>query len=192
MNARNRSIGRGIAALVCTVLAVASPAAEPAERVALETNMGVIELELNPAKAPITVANFLQYVDSGFYDGLTFHRVVANFVIQAGGYDATMKYRKPSGTIVNESQNRLQNTKGTVAMARLEDPDSGNAQFFINLKNNPNLNFRPGAPGYTVFGRVIAGMDVVEKIELVDTHIVDGMPGVPVEPVIILSAHRMK
>jgi cyclophilin family peptidyl-prolyl cis-trans isomerase len=154
--------------------------------------MGVIELELNPDKAPLTVANFLQYVDSGFYDGLTFHRVVANFVIQTGGYDAKMKYRKPTGTIVNESHNGLHNVKGTVAMARLQDPDSGSAQFFINLKNNPNLNFQPGAPGYTVFGRVSAGMRVVEKIGQVDTGIVDGMPGVPIEPVIIVSAHRVK
>jgi cyclophilin family peptidyl-prolyl cis-trans isomerase len=192
MNGTRTPIWRRVAALLCTVLAAGALAGPPAERVAFETNMGSIEIELHPDKAPITVANFLQYVDSGFYDGLTFHRVVANFVIQTGGYDATMKYRKPTGTISNESHNGLRNSKGTVAMARLQDPDSGSAQFFINLKNNPNLNFQPGAPGYTVFGRVSAGMNIVEKIGQVDTGVVDGMPGVPIKPVIIVSAHRVK
>jgi cyclophilin family peptidyl-prolyl cis-trans isomerase len=192
MNGTRTPIWHRVAALLCTVLAAGALAGPPAERVAFETNMGSIEIELHPDKAPITVANFLQYVDSGFYDGLTFHRVVANFVIQTGGYDATMKYRKPTGTISNESHNGLRNSKGTVAMARLQDPDSGSAQFFINLKNNPNLNFQPGAPGYTVFGRVSAGMNIVEKIGQVDTGVVDGMPGVPIKPVIIVSAHRVK
>lgn len=180
--------------LAFTCLTLASnvdAAAPPVERVALETNKGVIELELNSAKAPVSVANFLQYVDSGFYDGLIFHRVVPRFVIQAGGYDAKMAPRKPGAPIVNESSNHLRNTRGTIAMARQPDPNSANAQFYINLADNENLDPRPGSPGYAVFGRVTKGMDVVDKIGTVATSTIDGMAGVPNEPVVILSARRL-
>ena len=179
---------RALAALVC--LLAAGGAAAATERVVLETNRGVIELELDAAKSPVTTANFLKYVDSGFYDGLIFHRVLANFVIQAGGYDVSMKYREPGSAIVNESFNGLRNVKGSIAMARQSDPDSAEAQFYINVTNNPNLDARPGKPGYAVFGRVVSGMDVVEAIELTETHVVDGMAGVPVEPVVIIKARR--
>jgi len=183
-----KDVGRAL----CAVLALlaAGSAAAATERVVLETNRGVIELELDPAKAPVTTANFLKYVDSGFYDGLIFHRVLANFVIQAGGYDASMHYREPDAPIVNESSNGLRNVKGSIAMARQNDPDSAEAQFYINVTNNPNLDARPGKPGYAVFGRVVSGMDVVEAIELSETHVVDGMAGVPVEPVVIVKARR--
>jgi len=178
------------AMLAAPVLAENSAADRTDPRVRLQTTMGDIVLELYPAKAPLTVANFLRLVDDGFYDGLIFHRVVANFVIQAGGYDQDLAYREAPATVPNESFNGLQNRKGTIAMARLDDPDSADTQFFINVHTNLNLNARPGKPGYTVFGRVVGGMEVVENIELVDTSIRGGMAGVPEQPVIILHATR--
>ena len=168
-----------------------SPRAEDAPQVRLETNMGNIDIELFPNRAPRTVENFLGLVDNGFYDGLVFHRVVANFVIQAGGYDERLTYRPPPGTVANESANRLKNDQYTVAMARLADPDSADTQFFINVKDNPHLNWQPGQPGYTVFGRVISGMEVVTNIELVDTRTEAGMVGVPIQDVIIQRATRL-
>ena len=159
--------------------------------VRLETNVGVIDIELLPEKAPKSVENFLTLVDNGFYDGLIFHRVVAGFVIQAGGYDERTSYRPPPGTVENESANRLPNRKYSVAMARLSDPDSADTQFFINVKDNGHLDWQPGQPGYTVFGQVVAGMEVVTAIELVDTHVENGMAGVPEQDVIITRAVRL-
>ena len=169
------------------------PAAEAGAKpiVRLETSLGNIDIELHPDEAPETVANFLDLVDTGFYEGLVFHRVVAGFVIQAGGYDHKLSYRSPPRTVVNESNNGLRNQKYSVAMARLADPDSADSQFFINVKHNPNLDGDRLKPGYTVFGQVIAGMDVVVSIELVDTHIEAGMAGVPEEDVIINRAVRL-
>jgi peptidyl-prolyl cis-trans isomerase A (cyclophilin A) len=178
------------AALVAVVLSLVATGGGAETKVILETNRGVIELQLDPAKAPVTVANFLKYVDDGFYDGLIFHRVLAGFVIQAGGYDASMNYREPGNPIVNESANGLRNKKGTIAMARQDDPDSATAQFYINVADNPTLDPESGKPGYAVFGRVISGIDVVEAIELTPVHTVDGMVGVPVDPVVILKARR--
>lgn len=169
--------------------AVAAAADTPTVR--FSTTFGNIDIELYPDKAPLTVRNFLQLVDDGFYDGLVFHRVVANFVIQAGGYDANLNYREPPGTILNESKNGLPNRKGSIAMARLTDPDSASSQFFINTKHNPNLDATRGKPGYTVFGQVIAGMEVVAEIELVDTHLEGGMSGVPEKDVVISRATRL-
>ena len=169
--------------------AVAAAADTPTVR--FSTPFGNIDIELYPDKAPLTVRNFLQLVDDGFYDGLVFHRVVANFVIQAGGYDANLNYREPPGTILNESKNGLPNRKGSIAMARLTDPDSASSQFFINTKHNPNLDATRGKPGYTVFGQVIAGMEVVAEIELVDTHLEGGMSGVPEKDVVISRATRL-
>jgi peptidyl-prolyl cis-trans isomerase A (cyclophilin A) len=130
-------------------------------------------------------------VDDEFYNGLIFHRVIANFMIQAGGYDAEMTYRNEPGTIVNESANGLLNRKGYLAMARLADPDSAGAQFFINVRRNPHLDGKRGAPGYAVFGKVVAGWDVVEEIELSDTGIKAGMPAVPDTPILINQAIRL-
>jgi len=176
-------------ALVATSPAVL--AADGPPRVRLTTSAGVIELELDPARAPQSVANFLDLVDSGFYEGLIFHRVVANFVIQTGGYDSALAYREPPRKVPNEAENGLKNVKGSIAMARLDDPDSADAQFFINVKDNPHLDRAPGKPGYTVFGRVVSGMDVVTDIELVETQIAGGMAGVPVQPVVIQKAERL-
>lgn len=184
-----------LTALLLTALtpgtAVSAADEEAAPRVRLTTSVGVIDLELLPDRAPRTVANFLRLVDDGFYDGLIFHRVIANFVIQAGGYDAAMAYREPPGTVANESFNGLKNLRGTVAMARLADPDSADSQFFINVNDNAHLDATPGQPGYTVFARVVDGMDVVTDIELVDTGRRAGMVGVPEAPVVIESARRL-
>jgi cyclophilin family peptidyl-prolyl cis-trans isomerase len=189
--------------LICllTLTSVLTPSGRAAEGaqtaettapvVRLETTLGDIDIELYPDRAPETVANFLDLVNNGFYDGLIFHRVVAGFVIQAGGYDEKLTYRQPPRTVVNESTNGLRNQKYSVAMARLSDPDSADTQFFINVRHNPNLDGDRTKPGYTVFGQVIAGMETVTAIELVDTHLEAGMAGVPEKDVIITRAHRL-
>jgi cyclophilin family peptidyl-prolyl cis-trans isomerase len=171
--------------------AAAETGADAPPVVRLETTMGNIDIELYPDRAPETVANFLDLVDNGFYNDLIFHRVVAGFVVQAGGYDEKLTYRTPPRTVVNESTNGLSNQKYSVAMARLSDPDSADSQFFINVRHNPNLDGDRTKPGYTVFGQVIGGMDVVTAIELVDTHLEAGMAGVPEEDVIITQALRL-
>ncbi len=153
--------------------------------------MGDIDVELDAQKAPVSAANFLKLVDDGFYDGLIFHRVLANFVIQAGGYEANLTYREPPGTIVNESHNGLSNLKGTIAMARQNHPDSADAQFFINVKDNGHLDATPNKPGYTVFGKVIAGWDAVVEIELSDVAMKQGLAGVPTSPILIHKARRL-
>ena len=179
--------------IACAALTMLTGPALAADNplVRLETSAGNIDIELYPDRAPASVENFLTLVDGGFYDGLIFHRVVAGFVIQAGGYDERLTYRPPPATVVNESLNGLSNQKYSVAMARLSDPDSADTQFFINVKHNPNLDAQRGKPGYTVFGQVVAGMDVVTTIELVNTHVEAGMAGVPEEDVIISRATRL-
>ena len=160
-------------------------------QVALTTEFGVIELELMPSLAPRTVKNFLDLVDAEFYDGLVFHRVIANFMIQAGGYTSDLTYKPAPDTVPNESFNGLKNKRGTVAMARMSDPDSASSQFFINVRDNRNLDADGTQAGYTVFAKVSAGMDVVSKIELVNTHLKNGMAAVPEDPVIIISIKRL-
>ncbi len=183
---------RHVLAAACALLALGSAITANAanEHVVLQTSKGAIELELYPDKAPLTVANFLKYVDSGYYDGVIFHRVIDGFMIQAGGYNAQLQARMPGAAIRNESKNELPNIIGAIAMARLSDPDSATAQFFINVADNSELNFHSGRPGYTVFGRVTAGMDVVNAIAAVKTHSAGGMDDVPIKPVVILSARR--
>lgn len=159
--------------------------------VKLTTNFGDITLELNAEKAPITVANFLSYVEKGFYDGVIFHRVINDFMIQGGGFDVDMKQKPTDAPIKNEADNGLSNDKYTIAMARTMVPDSASAQFFINVKDNDFLNF--SAPttqgwGYCVFGKVVEGMDVVDKIRAVKTASRGGHQDVPVEPVVIEKA----
>ena len=164
-------------------------AADP--RVELKTNRGTIVLELNEAKAPKTVANFLQYVKDGHYNGTVFHRTIDGFMIQGGGFDKSMKEKSTRGRIENEAANGLKNDYGTIAMARTPDPHSASAQFFINVKNNEFLNYREPSPqgyGYAVFGKVVSGMDVVEKIAKVPTGNVGPHQNVPREPVVIESA----
>jgi len=154
--------------------------------VVFETSLGAIEIELDPEKAPITAQNFLAYVDSGFYDGTIFHRVIPNFMIQGGGFDAKMSQKPTRAAIKNEADNGLKNGRGTVAMARTAVVDSATAQFFINVKDNDFLNHGGRDFGYAVFGHVTQGMDVVDKIAAVKT----GAQDVPVETVLIKSARR--
>jgi len=154
------------------------------------TSLGNIELELFPEKAPKSAANILKYVDDKFYDGLTFHRVIPNFMIQGGGHDAKMVVKKGRDPIVNESTNGLSNVRGTVVMARTNDPDSATSQFFINLKDNAQLDFTEKNPGYCVFGKVTKGMDVVDRIAGVATGTVGVLNNVPTDPVLFKSVRR--
>jgi cyclophilin family peptidyl-prolyl cis-trans isomerase len=163
-----------------------SPAVNP--RVLLRTSLGDITLELDPAKAPITVKNFLGYVNDKFYDGLTFHRVIPGFMIQGGGLNADMVTKAAKDSIKNESGNGLKNVRGSIAMARLQELDTANSQFFINLIDNASLDEMK----YCVFGKVVAGMDVVDKIAAVPTGVKRGHRDVPIEPVTIISATVFK
>lgn len=160
-------------------------------RVTISTNHGDIEVELMAKLAPKTVENFLSLVDDGFYDGLIFHRVIANFMIQGGGYKADLTYKPAPQTVPNESYNGVKNTRGTLAMARLPDPDSADSQFFINVKDNAFLDASSDGAGYTVFGSVVDGMDVVTEIELVNTHLKRSFAALPEETVIIESITRI-
>jgi len=178
--------------LAGTVLAQA-PAANP--KVLIKTSEGDITLELFPAKAPITVKNILDYVEAKFYDGLIFHRVIPNFMIQCGGLDAEMHQKTGNDPIKNEAGNGLKNVRGSVAMARTNVVDSATSQFFINLKDNAFLNHKDNTAegfGYCVFGKVVAGMDVVDKIAKVPTVSKRGHQDVPLAPVTILSATVVK
>jgi peptidyl-prolyl cis-trans isomerase A (cyclophilin A) len=179
-------------AILCACLPVGAVSAQDDKHpvVILDTSFGPITIELDQEKAPITVENFLKYVDAGFYDNLIFHRVMPGFMIQGGGFDKDMREKTEGqrGTIKNESGNGLSNMRGTIAMARRPDPDSASNQFFINVVDNQKLDNLGG--GYAVFGKVTAGMDVVDKIRVVRTT-TRGINGdVPVEAVIIKSARR--
>jgi cyclophilin family peptidyl-prolyl cis-trans isomerase len=157
--------------------------------VKLETSMGDIFIELNEETAPVTVKNSLKYAEEGFYDGTIFHRVIPNFMIQAGGFTADMQEKKTYEPIINEANNGLKNNRGTVAMARTSEPNSATSQFFINHKDNDFLNYAGrDKPGYAVFGRTIEGMDVVDAIAAVKTTRKGQHSDVPVEPVVIKSA----
>ncbi len=159
--------------------------------VKLHTNHGIITLELDAEKAPLTVANFLDYAKSGFYDGTIFHRVIGDFMIQGGGFEPGLRQKPTKAQIQNEAGNGLKNDNYTIAMARTGDPHSATAQFFINVKNNDFLNYTaPNAQGYgyAVFGKVIDGKDVVEKIKAVKTSNKGGHEKVPLEDVVIQRA----
>jgi cyclophilin family peptidyl-prolyl cis-trans isomerase len=178
--------------LAGTVMAQA-PAANP--KVLFKTSQGDITIELYPAKAPVTVQNILDYVEAKFYDGLIFHRVIPNFMIQCGGMDAEMRQKSGNPAIKNEAANGLKNTRGSVAMARTNVVDSATSQFFINLKDNTFLNHKDNTPegfGYCVFGKVVAGMDVVDAIAKVPTVNKRGQGDVPLAPITILSAAVVK
>jgi cyclophilin family peptidyl-prolyl cis-trans isomerase len=177
--------------LLALAVLAASPALAADPRVELKTNRGLIVLELYPEKAPKTVANFLQYVKDGHYAGTTFHRVIDGFMIQGGGFDKDMRQKPTRPPVENEAGNGLKNDVGTIAMARTPDPHSASAQFFINLKNNDFLNYREPTPqgyGYTVFGKVVAGMDIVERIAKSPTGNAGPHQNVPREPIVIESA----
>ena len=181
--------------LCCLLLCITTPlwAADSAPQttstqVTLETNLGNIVIQLNPEKAPLTVTNFLNYVNSGFYDGTIFHRVINGFMIQGGGFGTDMSRKATQDAIHNESDNGLSNRTGTIAMARTNAPHSATAQFFINVNNNSNLDYAGGRLGYAVFGEVIEGMELVNQIKQVPTTSREGYRDVPVEPIVILKA----
>jgi len=187
--------------LLGLLLQAAAPAAplQPAPGnpvVTIETSMGSITIELFKDQAPVSTANFLEYVRDNFYAGTIWHRVVPGYVIQAGGYTANDDTHKPTRPpIQNEATNGLSNLRGTVAMARLQTLRSATSEFYINLSNNPSLDhqgFTPSVFGYAVFGRVIDGMDVVDRIGKVKTGFKNGMDDVPVEPVVIKSVSEKK
>ncbi len=159
--------------------------------VELQTTAGVIRLELDEAKAPITVANFLNYVNSGHYNGTVFHRVIKGFMVQGGGFEPGLKQKPTQGEIQNEANNGLKNDKYTIAMARTSAPHSASAQFFINATNNDFLNFKSESPqgwGYAVFGKVVAGTEVIDAIEKVKTGRKGFHDDVPLEDVVITQA----
>ena len=178
---------RTLFALAMFAFAAVAAAANP--QVELKTNMGVITLELYADKAPKTVENFLQYVKDGHFKGTIFHRVIPGFMIQGGGFTVDFAQKKTRAPVQNEANNGVKNDVGTIAMARTSDPNSATAQFFINVNDNQPLNFAPGNDGYAVFGKVVKGMDVVKKIEAVETG--NGPPphqNVPRKPVVIEDA----
>jgi cyclophilin family peptidyl-prolyl cis-trans isomerase len=184
--------------LAALVLPLSVTAAEPAKpvnpQVRMTTSLGVVEIELDAVKAPKTVANFLGYVDKGFYNGTIFHRVIPGFMIQGGGMTAGMKEQQTGAKIQNESDNGLKNLSGTLAMARTSDPHSASAQFFINTVDNAFLDHRGKNPqgwGYAVFGKVTKGMDVVKKIEAVRTGNAGMHQNVPIQDVVIRKIVRL-
>jgi peptidyl-prolyl cis-trans isomerase A (cyclophilin A) len=159
--------------------------------VIMKTSKGDIKIELNAEKAPVTVKNFLSYVDDKFYDGTIFHRVINGFMIQGGGFTAQMSQKGTKAPIVNEASNGLKNDRGTIAMARTGDPNSATAQFFINVVNNDGLNRpSPDGHGYCVFGKVVEGLDVVDAIKAAATTVKAGMRDVPAETITILEVRR--
>lgn len=156
----------------------------------ITTNLGAITVELDPTKAPITVKNFIQYAEEGFYTGTVFHRVIPGFMIQGGGFTRDMLQKQPKTAIKNEAQNGLSNKRGTIAMARTSVVDSATSQFFINLADNVMLDHGVRDYGYAVFGKVVAGMETVDAIARVKTGIKSGHQNVPVEPVVITGIAR--
>lgn len=161
-------------------------------QVEMKTSMGTLVITLFPDKAPVTVANFLDYVDAGFYDNTIFHRVIPGFVIQGGGFSQPMQKKATRAPIKNESNNGLANRRGTLSMARTNNPDSATSQFFINLENNPRLNASFGKPGYAVFAQVTAGLPIIDMISRVKTETFKRYQNVPQNPVIILSVRRLE
>lgn len=179
-----------LAAAAAVVLALPALAADKNPVVVIDTNLGALKVELDPEKAPITVKNFLRYVDDKFYDGTIFHRVILRNtpgMIQGGGLEPGLREKKAREPIKNESGNGLSNKRGTIAMARTAAPDSATAQFYINHRDNTYLDGAPGQPGYAVFGRVIEGMDVVDRIAAVET----GPRDIPLKDVVIRSIRRV-
>jgi len=173
----------------------AQEAAKGNPKVVLDTSRGKMVIELFADKAPVTVKNFLAYVDAKFYDSTIFHRVIPKFMIQGGGFTVDMNQKPTSDPIKNEADNGLKNQRGTIAMARTSDPNSATGQFFINSVDNDFLNFKSKTPqgwGYAVFGKVVDGIEVVDAISAVKTGKSGRYSDVPVEPVVINSARRLK
>ena len=190
-----RTIAAGVALLVASACSASEEPRKPAAPggktlVTLKTSLGDVRIELDSERAPISVENFLAYVDDGFYDGTVFHRVIPNFMVQGGGFDSDMKEKSTRPSIENEAKNGLKNETGTLAMARTSDPNSATSQFFINLVDNDFLNNGSRDFGYAVFARVVGGMDVVEKIAAVPTGNSGGHQNVPLDPVLLVSITR--
>jgi peptidyl-prolyl cis-trans isomerase A (cyclophilin A) len=181
-------------ALVCLIAGIASAEGKKNPVVVMETSLGNVKIELFEKEAPASVGNFLEYANSGFYSDTIFHRVIANFMVQGGGFTADLKQKPTKAPIVNEAGNGLKNQRGTLAMARTGVVDSATAQFFINVVNNDFLNHRSKTQqgfGYAVFGKVVEGMDVVDRIAAVKT-VTRGFPDVPEKPVVIKSIKVLK
>jgi cyclophilin family peptidyl-prolyl cis-trans isomerase len=188
---------RSARVLIASLLLIAGLAAHAEDgakpRVQVVTSMGNFVIELDPDRAPLTVANFLEYVRAGFYSGTVFHRVIANFIAQAGAFDEKYGEKQPRPTISNESGNGLSNRRGTVGLARSAEPHSGDAQFFINLADNAGLDPQPTRWGYAVFGRVVDGMNVVDDIGAVATGQVGPLEkDAPLKPIIIIRIEELK
>lgn len=178
--------------ILCFLILNVAIASDKLIKVRMETSKGDIEIELNQSKAPISVKNFLSYVDSKFFEGTIFHRVIDNFMIQGGGFDKDLKKKATEAPIKNEANNGLKNDIGTIAMARTSDINSATSQFFINVKNNDFLNHQGSANyGYAVFGKVSKGMSVLNLIKKVKTSPAGGHGNVPIEPIVIKSIKRI-
>lgn len=195
---RLRHFVKGMFALLFVLASAGLCASDDNPIVRLDTTAGIIDIKLFPEKAPETVANFLAYVDEGFYDDTIFHRVIDNFMIQGGGFTTDHVEKETREPIKNESINKLHNIRGTIAMARTNDPDSATAQFFINQRSNLRLDWASGQPGYTVFGEVVKGMGVVDFVATAETGTkqfqtsagIRPFQDVPVDAVIIKTAKR--
>lgn len=196
MMLQRRALARlaaGLATTLALSLPLAAHAQDKAPRVRLSTSLGDIVIELDAAKAPKTVENFLQYVNDKHYDGTVFHRVIGNFMIQGGGFGADMQQKATRAPIPLEASNGLKNDRGTIAMARTSNPNSATSQFFINVVDNAGLNApSPDGHGYTVFGKVVAGMDVIDKIRAVPVGNRGMHQNVPQTPVTIVKASLEK
>ncbi|APS31725.1 peptidylprolyl isomerase A [Pectobacterium brasiliense] len=178
-----------VAALISlTAFSPAFAASDTTTRVLLTTSAGNIELSLDNQKAPVSVKNFVEYVNNGFYNGTTFHRVIPGFMVQGGGFSGEMSQKATNAPIKNEADNGLRNQRGTIAMARTSDKDSATSQFFINVADNAFLDHGQRDFGYAVFGKVVKGMEVVDKISQVPTKNVGPYQNVPTTPVVIQSA----
>ncbi|CDG86593.1 peptidylprolyl isomerase A [Xenorhabdus bovienii] len=172
----------------CAISVMAAPALAAETHVKLVTSAGEIELALDSNKAPITTKNFIEYVNEGFYNNTIFHRIIPGFMVQGGGFTKDMKQKVAKAPIKNEADNGLRNLRGTIAMARTADKDSATSQFFINVADNAFLDHGQRDFGYAVFGKVVKGMDVVDKMSQVKTENVGPYQNVPVKPIVILSA----
>jgi cyclophilin family peptidyl-prolyl cis-trans isomerase len=183
-------IALALPALLITFAAAAQPASTLAPRVRFETSAGDFVVEVDTVRAPLTGENFLRYVRDGAYDGTLFHRVIANFVVQGGGYDDRLAERAPRAPIPNESGNGLSNRRGTLGLAREESPHSGSSQFYVNLVDNAGLDPLPSRWGYAVFGRVVEGMEVIDRIGYMRTETVPAFgTDVPVERPVVRRAY---
>jgi len=183
-----RTMTAAVALFALTAISSSALAAKGDTHVLLTTSAGNIELEMDNQKAPVSVKNFVDYVNNGFYNNTTFHRVIPGFMIQGGGFTTDMQQKSTNAAIKNEADNGLRNLRGTIAMARTADKDSATSQFFINIADNAFLDHGQRDFGYAVFGKVVKGMDIVDKIAQVPTKNVGPYQNVPAKPVVILSA----